>query len=250
MTLRLRWWESALLVPFILLAGLFVLSGEFVAAVVLVALLVVVIASRAQIRERNVAGGYARSRGWLEYFKAVALFAIYCVIVFFFFVSRHEHWTRDTRGTVAIWSLGGLAFFLLRDIRRIGDGANNWLLGGEMEREVARVLEPLRQEGWLVTHDIKKDRGGNVDHFVSGPNGAFAIETKRGTARAADRNQAIWNAVWAKEKFGQRWVTAVLCVGTDPPQQPRQQGHVWILGPRDLLGFLRIPAKRLGDAHH
>jgi hypothetical protein len=90
-----------------------------------------------------------------------------------------------------------------------------------------------------VTHDIKKDRGGNVDHFVSGPNGAFAIETKRGTARAADRNQAIWNAVWAKEKFGLRWVTAVLCVGTDPPTSPVQHGHAWIVGTDQLVDLLR-----------
>jgi hypothetical protein len=90
---------------------------------------------------------------------------------------------------------------------------------------------------------VKKDRGGNVDHFLSGPNGAFAIETKRGSARAADRNQAIWNAVWAKEKFGQRWVTAILCVGSDPPPEPVRQGHVWVTGPRDLVEFLRRPRR-------
>jgi hypothetical protein len=140
-------------------------------------------------------------------------------------------------------ALGGLAFYLERDIRRIGDGANNWFLGGDMERQVAAVLEPLREQGWLVTHDIKKDRGGNVDHFVSGPAGAYAIETKSGRARAADRNQAIWNAVWAKEKFGERWVTAIVCAGTDPPPKPVQQGHAWVLGTSDLVDFLRRPRR-------
>jgi hypothetical protein len=79
------------------------------------------------------------------------------------------------------------------------------------------------------------------DHFVSGPYGAYAIETKHGRNRAADRNQAIANAVWAKEKFGLRWVNAVLCVGTDPPSEPIKQGHAWVIGSRQLVEFLRQP---------
>jgi hypothetical protein len=31
-----------------------------------------------------------------------------------------------------------------------------------MEREVAACLNPLRDDGWLVIHDLKKDRRGNV----------------------------------------------------------------------------------------
>jgi hypothetical protein len=236
---RLRWWEWLVLVPFALIGILFVLVGNAVGTVVLVALIVLAVATRAEITERNVAGGYARMRGWLDYLKAAALFAIYGVIVFFFFVAHHQHWSRDARGRVATWALAGLAFYLFRDMRRLGDTAFNWLQGGDTEREVARVLDPLRDEGWIVTHDIKKERGGNIDHFVSGPNGAFAIETKRGSGRAADRNQAIWNAVWAKEKFGLPWVTAVLCVGTDPPPRPVNHGHAWVLGRDDLATFLR-----------
>lgn len=72
----------------------------------------------------------------MEYARACALFVIYGVIVFFFFVARREHWSHDTRGTVAVWALGGLAFYLLRDIRRIGDGANNWLVGGDMAQRL------------------------------------------------------------------------------------------------------------------
>jgi hypothetical protein len=177
----------------------------------------------------------------LTYIHVLALFAIYGTLVYFFFVARREHWSRHTSGTVAVWAMAGLAVYLVRDILRLGEGANRWLLGSDMEREVARLLDPLREEGWIVTHDIKKDRGGNVDHFVSGPNGAYAIETKRGSARAADRNQAIWNAVWAKEKFGLRWVTAVLCVGTDPPAHPLQQGYAWVVGTDHLVDFLRRP---------
>jgi hypothetical protein len=237
--IRLGWWETALLVPFTLLGVLFVLAEHLLALIVLLAVLAVVVASRATIVERNRAGGYARTRGWLEYIRACALFAIYGTIVYLFFVARREHWSHDTRGNVAVWAMGGLAFYLVRDVLRLGDGANRWFLGGEMERDVAALLEPLREEGWIVTHDIKKDRGGNVDHFLSGPSGAYIVETKRGRPRVPDRNQAIWNAVWAKEKFGVKWVTAVLCVGTDAPTQPVRQGHVWVVGMEQLVEFLR-----------
>jgi nuclease-like protein len=236
---RLRWWESVLLVPGVLLALLFLVGGQALAGVVLAALLAVIVASRAQIVERNVAGGFARTRGFLLFAKSFALLGIYVVAVWLFWVMRQQHWARDRHGTVAFYALAGLAFFLAREIYRVGEDAGNWLAGGEMEREVARALDGLRAGGWLVTHDVRKDGGGNLDHFARGPTGAFAIETKRGGNRAAARNQAISNAVWAKEKFGERWVTAVLCVGTEPPPHPVKQGHVWVVGAPALIGFLR-----------
>lgn len=240
---RLRWWESVLLVFPGSISVLFLLAGQVAAGVVLAAVVVVLVVWRAEIVERNVAGGYARARGALLLTKSSALLAIYGVAVWLFFVMRDEHWTRDRHGTVAFWALAGLAVFLAREIYSVGEEAARWFVGSDMEHEVAAVLDPLRAEGWLITHDVKKDRGGNVDHFVTGPTGAFAIETKSGRHRAADRNQAIANAVWAKEKFGQRWVTAILCVGTDPPAAPEKHGYAWVLGRRDLVEFLRDPAR-------
>jgi hypothetical protein len=236
--IRLRWWEAVLLVPFSLLGILFALAGEIPALLVLLAIIGVAVTSRATIVERSRAGGYARTRGWLGYARALALLAIYCTIVYFFFVAQHEHWSHDTRGTVAVWAMCGLGFYLIRDVLREGDVATRHLLGSDREREVAAILDPLRDEGWIVTHNIKKDRGGNVDHFVSGPYGAYAIETKHGRGRAADRNQAVSNAVWAKEKFGLGWVTGVLCVGTDPPPHPRKQGYAWTVCSSQLVEFL------------
>ena len=86
---------------------------------------------------------------------------------------------------------------------------------------------PLRKDGWVVVHNVLRDDvGGNVDHFVSSPTRkAFAIETKSGRLRAADRGQAISNAIWAKDKFGVRFVTAVICVGTDRPVEPTLVKH-------------------------
>lgn len=221
------------------LSVFFLLSGQIAAGLVLAAVVVVLAASRAQIPELNVAGGYARTRAFLLIGKWVALFVIYGVVVWLFFVMHEEHWTRDRHGMVAFWALLGFSLFLAREIYRVGEQALNWLLGSAMEREVARELDPLREEGWLITHDIRKDRGGNVDHFVTGPTGAFAVETKRGRPRVSDRGQAISNAIWAKKKFGLPFVAAILCVGTDPPAAPEQHGPVWVLGKEQLVEFLR-----------
>jgi hypothetical protein len=78
--------------------------------------------------------------------------------------------------------------------------------------------------------------------------GAYAIESRSGRNGATARNQAIANAVWVREKFGQRWVTAILCVGDDPPSQPVKQGHAWVLGTADLERFLRKPTLGRGGA--
>ena len=129
---RTRWWELLLLALPGCLSILFLVRREFAAGMVLAALVVVLVASRAEIREPNVAGGYAIARGWLDYAKALALFAIYAVIVSLFFVSRVDHWTRDTPGRVAIWALAGLAstwyatFVASATARTTGSSAARW----------------------------------------------------------------------------------------------------------------------------
>jgi hypothetical protein len=237
--LRIRWWEGALLVVPGALALLFFIAGAPIAGFVLTAVVTAVFASRAKIAERNEAGGYARTRSLLLTLQAAAFGAIYIVIAVGFVVMWREHWTRDRHGTVAFYALAGLSFFLVRDCLRLIAESDSWWLGSETEREVARHLEQLRAEGWTVVHDLPRDGGGNVDHFVTGPRGAFAIETKRGRNRASARAQAVSNAVWAKEKFGERWVTAVLCVDTDPPAQPSKEGYAWVVGRDDLVPLLR-----------
>jgi hypothetical protein len=84
--IRLRWWEVALLILPALLSVVVLLGGQIGAGIVLTALVAVVIASRAEVRERNIAGGYARTRGYLQLAKAVALLSIYCVVIGLFFV--------------------------------------------------------------------------------------------------------------------------------------------------------------------
>jgi nuclease-like protein len=241
-TIRLRWWEALLLVLPVLLSGLFFLGHDWVPGLLLLSLVVIIVTSRAQIIERNVAGGFARTRAALLFSKAAALFTIYCVVTALLILGRFQDWTDDTPGTVASYALAGLAFYLFLHMRRVGDEAERWLRGGDMEARVARELDPLRDSGWVVTHDLKREHGGNVDHFVHGPHGAFVIETKSGKPRAADRGQALSNAVWAKSKFGERWVTAILCVAQEAPPVPLPVRHgnatVWLMGPDQLRPWL------------
>lgn len=236
---QLRWWEGVLLCIPAAFVVLFLLGGEIAAGLVLLALTVLLVAWRAQIAERNVAGGYARVRALLLLGQWASLLTIYIVCLDLAWVMYRHHWTRDHHGRVAFWLLIGFGFFLARETMRIGERSGDWWQGSGAEREVARRLDVLRDDGWLVIHDLPREPGGNVDHYVAGPNGAFAIETKLGRNRTAARNQAISNAVWAKSKFGARWVTAVLCVATEPPPQPVKQGYAWVVGPKDLIEFVR-----------
>jgi hypothetical protein len=240
--MRLKWWESfALAIP--LLVGLFFLAGRlWLPGTVLVALTAFTGASRAHIVERNIAGYHARTRAALLAIRWLALFVIYVGITVLLFVMQQQHWVRDTHGLVAVYATSAVAFFLTREIWRLGNESNRWWIGSAAEERVAAALDQLRDHGWMVVHNLDRDGRGNVDHFVTGPAGAYAIETKSGRHRAADRGQTISNAVWAKEKFAERWVTPVLCVGTDPPAQPTMLRHgnasLWVLGPGQLTEWM------------
>src|SRR5947208_3275234 len=221
--MRLRLGEAGLLAIPLILSVLFFLASSWVGGTVLLALSLLGAASRAEIVEHNIAGFHARSRSVLILLRMTALWVIYVLLVYLFFVMRQEHWTRDRHGLVAFYASAGLSIFLIREMWRSGNEAQRWMRGGEAEQAVGAELDRLREQGWFVIHNVARDFG-NVDHFVAGPVGAFAIETKSGRHRSADRGQAVSNAVWAKGRFGARWVTPILCVGTDPPDQPLMIG--------------------------
>jgi hypothetical protein len=100
------------------------------------------------------------------------------------------------------WALRGLMRY--RDDR----------LGYLGERYVGECLEPLKEHGWHVFHDVpcEADRKKfNIDHVVVGPGGVWAIETKtrrKGRARRGfephkvvfDGKQLIWP--WGEDPYG------------------------------------------------
>ncbi len=138
--------------------------------------------------------------------------------------------------TYASFALAGLAFMLLRELQEASDAAINWLIGGRAEVEVGEKLAVLQDRGWLVLHGVLKDRGGDIDHVVCGPAGAFAIETKSYRFRRADIGQAAGNAAWLKETLGIRWATGVLCVPEE--RKPSKNGVIWVMGQNELVPWL------------
>jgi MFS family permease len=243
--LDLAWWELLLAVPVGLTVLVFVLAGRFVSALVVAAVLVLLIAWRAQVVERNLPGGYTRVRGWVLIAQWCAMAAIYAVIIGIQVVAYFERWAETRVGMVAVYASGGLAVFLGRELYVRGDRAIDHLIGSDAEIRVAEVLDRFRDRGWDVIHDVKKDDGGNVDHLVLGPSVAFAVETKSGRDSSRARGQALGNAAWAKAKYGRRWVNAVVCVLTDPPAAPKKIGKAWVTGIADLESLLNRPSRLL-----
>lgn len=68
---------------------------------------------------------------------------------------------------IYVWKKGAPLVAMVKNLR----------LGRDGERSVGQMLEPLREKGYRVFHDIPGD-GFNIDHAIVGPAGVFTIETK------------------------------------------------------------------------
>ncbi|MDI1248419.1 MAG: nuclease-related domain-containing protein [Lacunisphaera sp.] len=118
-------------------------------------------------------------------------------------------------------------YFAVRWFAKKTEEMSNRYLGYFGERIVAEHLEPLKQQGWRIFHDVPCQNNGtkfNIDHIAVGPNGVFVIETKtrrKGGARPGfddhkvyfDGRALVWpwgednhgleqaerNAVWLKD---------------------------------------------------
>jgi Nuclease-related domain len=146
---------------------------------------------------------------------------------------------------VANFALAGFGFMLFAELQRSGDDTFNWLSGARAERKVGEPLDQRADRGWLVVHGYKKDRGGDIDHVLCGPNGAYAIETKSYGFRPRDIRQTTLNAWWLREKLGVPWVTGVLCVDEDRP--PTRRDRIWIVSHRDLIDWLEVQSNQPVD---
>jgi hypothetical protein len=108
----------------------------------------------------------------------------------------------------------GTFLFAARWIARKMRSAYNHYLGYFGERIVAECLEPLKQEGWRIFHDVPGVANGNkfnLDHVAVGPGGTFVIETKtrrKGSARPGfddhkvyfDGHELVWP--WGEDSHG------------------------------------------------
>lgn len=225
------------------LAGLLLYAHVLVVGLVFLAVAVVWLLSRLRVAEPGpLAGAFARRSGWLLFARATALFLIYVGICVAFFVGRAEHWANQTPGQVAIYSMAGLAFFLLREIRQTRDAAFNHFDGGRSEQEVGALLAEFGDDWKIINNFVRDDGYGNIDHVVWAPSGeVYAIETKSGAFRRDSLRQAAWNAAWLKNKLDVRWVTGIVCLPESTP--PRWEGVVCALGQPELLDWLREPSE-------
>jgi len=108
----------------------------------------------------------------------------------------------------------GLFFFGVRWFVGKARERGDRYLGYFGERLVAEYLDPLKQQGWSLFHDIPCSSDGrkfNIDHIAVGPQGVFVIETKtrrKGGAQRGvddykvyfDGHDLVWP--WGKDSHG------------------------------------------------
>ncbi len=130
-------------------------------------------------------------------------------------------WTRHIPTTLQlVWLALAVVVFIALFI-----GAARWFAGKTKEshdrylgyfgeRIVAECLDPLKQLGWRIFHDVPCQNNGtkfNIDHIAVGPQGVFVIETKtrrKGGARPGfddhkvyfDGRALVWP--WGEDNHG------------------------------------------------
>jgi Nuclease-related domain len=112
-----------------------------------------------------------------------------------------------------------------------------WVKGSAAEAAVGETLEALRWERYIVMHDIYLPGDGNVDHFVSGPNGVYLVETKFARYLPRHLKRAKRQAKRLHDHLGV-WVTPVVCLATREARSYKRDG-VWVVGRHDLAEWIQ-----------
>jgi hypothetical protein len=135
-------------------------------------------------------------------------------------------------------SLGAswVAFVFRDEIFQGSDNARNYVTGLQSERTVQHELDQLGSR-CFVRHDVSLPFGGNIDHVVCGPSGAFIIETK--TSRYLDKDLPIARrrAKWLSTQLEDHWVTPVICL-VNREQKPFEHDRVWVMGAAEVREWL------------
>lgn len=143
---------------------------------------------------------------------------------------------------------------------------NNLRFGQDGERLVGELLEPLREKGYRVFHDIP-GADFNIDHVLVGPAGIFAIETKARTKPMSGSSKMFYDGHAIRLEDGRllqkplkqargqaQWLEHLLNDGRTAtvtvrpvvvfPEWyvertgPRSMQDVWVLNPKALGKFL------------
>ncbi|HSS81492.1 MAG TPA: nuclease-related domain-containing protein [Gaiellaceae bacterium] len=147
----------------------------------------------------------------------------------------------------AALSLGAawLAVVYRDEIFRRGDRAGDYAIGLHSDRVVQEELSPLKARHF-VKHDVSLPFGGNIDHVVCGPSGAFAIETKTRRYLKSHLPLARRRALWLSKRLDGHWVTPVVCL-VNSDRSPYQHSRVWIVSASDLRVWLEARRDRPVD---
>jgi hypothetical protein len=163
---------------------------------------------------------------WLVFVLSLAVAAIAALYA----VSPH----RTIVGGLAIIAVV-LLLKLLGD--PLVDQAVNAKVGFVAERSVGEALNALRAEGYVVMHDVEQQWEGNIDHIVSGPTGAYMIETKARYYQDEALRKARRQAAKLHKELGV-WVTPVICISARDVSLSRREG-VWVVPQQHVVDWIR-----------
>lgn len=167
---------------------------------------------------------------------------------------------REQRLTESQWVSDELIAATVATDRVASPLVDRWGRGAAGEEQVGRVLDGLRQSGWLALHDVATGRG-NIDHVLIVPAGIFTIETKshRGRVSVEKIDPGMVHQAYAQAKAIER----LLGLRVEPllvfsnayliPAVSRRNG-VLILPARMLARHLHcrngnIPIGRVSEVH-
>lgn len=182
-------------------------------------------------------GGYARARGERYFRNGLLAAGGLVVLAVALLVALVFGRANGIYGAVSGLALLGLALRVRTSANTNMPLMERWLKGARGEEVVGALLNELRSEGWIVTHDVPVARGANYDHIASGRNGVFLVETKHRRYRDEDLGRVKRQALALHEQLGV-WVTPVLCLATRE-KEPYRHAKVWVTGASHLLPFLR-----------
>lgn len=147
----------------------------------------------------------------------------------------------------------------------------NYRIGAWGEQKTAGAIAPLMDEGWVVIHDVAHINR-NFDHVLIGPAGVFVVDTKNLSGTIAIRGESLsatYGAGRRSDDFGDRlarqarsqgaelhdvlsrrgqpriWVTAVVVIWADFPQQCADGDRMTYLHGDRLVPWLRGQRARL-----
>lgn len=149
---------------------------------------------------------------------------------------------------------------------------SRWQDGAEGERSTAKILEPLRSEGYLIRHDLQTLKG-NWDHVIVAPTAVYVLDSKNLGGKLVVNPNGVWvqrgdaddnydyrvgNLTNGAEQAGRHlhslirertgvsvWVQSVVVVWGDFPQGTIVSGKSVFVRGDLLVGWLRSRSTKL-----